>query len=198
MPTIWEHFKNLFKEGEQSSPAQPFVHEMIERSEEAQADYLHWKKTLVRRRLIDWLSDQYAIFKVLPRDIDEALDFLNTPSSKGFVIHFYKTNYSHSDLIWLAEYFREQVSALDYRNQLSDVRTFAQAQWVETIERHYLKPRPDDSEGKLATQRYGNITIEAILRDDKPYRLKFQATTYQDRLFKDAESFHDLMQALLS
>jgi len=35
------------------------------------------------------------------------------------------------------------------------------------------------------------------LRNDQPYHLKFQATTYEDHLFKDAHDFEDLMQAVL-
>ncbi|MFN7119871.1 MAG: hypothetical protein ACK4TA_23960, partial [Saprospiraceae bacterium] len=153
--------------------------------------------TLVRRRLTDWLSDQYAIFRVLPQDIDEAMDFLDTPSSKGFVIHFYKTNYSRRDVMFLMDYLKEQVLALDYKTQVSDSRTFTRTNWVETIQRHYLKPRPNfEQKGKL-NQKFGNVTIEMQLRNDQPHHLKFQATTYNDHLFKDAHDFEDLMQAVL-
>lgn len=197
MADIWDYFKNLFKKSEESSPTQPYLHEVIERSEAEKSDYEFWKTTLVRRRLIDWLSDQYAIFRVLPQDVDEAMDFLNTPSSKGFVIHFYKTNYSRRDVTFLMDYLKEQVLALDYKTQVSDTRTFNRPNWVETIERHYLKPRPDFEQKGKFNQKFGNVTIEMQLRNDQPYHLKFQATTYNDHLFKDAHDFEDLMQAVL-
>ncbi|MBK7871283.1 MAG: hypothetical protein IPJ74_11700 [Saprospiraceae bacterium] len=197
MADIWNYLKNLFNKSEESSPSQPYLHEMIERSEEEKSDYAHWKETLVRRRLTDWLNDQYAIFRVLPNDIDEAMDFLDTPSSKGFVIHFYKTNYSRRDVTHLLDYLREQVLGLDYRTQISDSRTFNRPNWVETIERHYLKPKPDfQHEGKF-NQKYGNITIEMSLRNEQPHQLKFQATSYKDHLFKDAHDFEELMQEVL-
>ncbi len=197
MADIWNYLKGLFNKSEASSPAQPYIHEMIERSAEEKSDYEHWKNTLVRRRLTDWLSDQYAIFRVLPDDVDESMDFLDTPSSKGFVIHFYKTRYSRRDVMHLLDYLKEQVLGLDYRTQISDTRTFNRENWVETIERHYLKPKPDFmSEGKF-NQKFGNVTIEMSLRNDQPHQLKFQATSYKDHLFKDAHEFGDLMQAIL-
>lgn len=198
MNNWWQYLKGLFKEAEQSSPSNPVIHEVITRSEAERADYLQWKDALMRRRLINWLSDQYAIFKVLPNDIDEALDFLDTPSTKGFAIHFYKTNYTRREVIFLSEYLKEQVLALNYRTQVADTRTYNRSQWVETIERHYLKPRygAPTEEGKLK-QRFGNITIEVLLRNDQVHQLKFRATSYKDHLFHSPEDFHDLMQCIL-
>lgn len=197
MPDFFENFKAWFKKAAESTPTQPYLHELIQRREEEKADFDHWKNTLVRRRLSDWLNDQYAIFKVLPNDIDEAMDFLNTPSSKGFVVHFYKTNYSRRDAIHFMDYLKEQVLDLDYRVQISDSRIFNRPDWVETIERHYLKPKPDFMRQGKFNQKYGNVTIEMTLRNDLPHQLKFQATSYKDHLFQDAQDFEVLMQKLL-
>ncbi|MFK7934249.1 MAG: hypothetical protein AB8G22_12120 [Saprospiraceae bacterium] len=195
--SFWQNIKNLFQAAEESSPTEPVLHSVIERNTKEKEDYEFWKATLVRRRLTDWLSDQYAIYRVVPDNVDEALDFLDTPSKKGFVIHFYKTQYSKRDTIHFLDYFKEQVKALNYRSQLSDTRTFNRKDWVETIERHYLKPRTNFDPAEKLDQRYGNIMVELELRDDKPYRLKFSATSYQDHLFKDADDFKELMQMVL-
>ena len=197
MPNLWEQFKSLFKEAEQSSPSKPLIHEVIQRTEEEKKDYQFWKGTLVRRRLVDWLNDQYAIYQLQPDDIDEALDFLNTPSSKGFVIHFYRTRYSLRDITHFFDYLKERVLALNYRTQISDTRTYNRPNWVETVQRHYLKPKPNfQREGKI-NQQFGNITIEVDLRDDKPHYLKFQATSYKDHLFEDAKEFKELMSRVI-
>ncbi len=197
MADIWDYFKGLFSQSEKSSPSQPYLHELIVRTEEEKEDYERWKHTLVRRRLTDWLNDQYAIFKVLPNDVDESLDFLSTPSAKGFMIHFYKTRYSRRDVTHLLDYLKEQVLSLDYRTQISDTRTFNRPQWIETIERHYLKPKPDFmKEGKF-NQKFGNVSIEMTLRNEQPHQLKFQATSYKDHLFMDAHDFDELMQVVL-
>ena len=197
MADLWDYFKNLFKKASESTPSNPLIHEVIERSEEEKADFLHWKETLVRRRLQAWLSDQYAIFQVLPEDIDESLDFLNTPSSKGFVIYFHQTQYSKRDTLHFLDFLKGQVLQLDYRVQISDRRSYQRSNWVETVERHYLKPKPDFSDPDKFDQQYGNITILLEMRNDQPHQLKFQATVYQDSKYQEGKDFKELMQRLL-
>ena len=197
MADLWDYFKNLFKKASESTPSNPLVHEVIERSEEEKADFLHWKETLVRRRLQAWLSDQYAIFQVLPEDIDESLDFLNTPSSKGFVIYFHQTQYSKRDTLHFLDFLKGQVLQLDYRVQISDRRSYQRSNWVETVERHYLKPKPDFSDPDKFDQQYGNITILLEMRNDQPHQLKLQATVYQDSKYQEGKDFKELMQRLL-
>ncbi len=198
MADLWEYFKNLFRKAQTSSPSNPYLHELIVRTDEEITDYERWKKTLVRRRLQNWLSDQYAIHRVLPDDIDEALDFLDTPASKGFVIHLHRTQYSQRDAIHFFDFLRERVLTQNYRVQISDHRTYAKNDWMEASQRHYLKPRLDINEkGGKMKQQFGNITIELLMRDDRPYNLKFQATTYKDFQFEEALPFNDLMQIVL-
>lgn len=197
MPDLWNYFKNLFRQAENSSPSQPLIHELIVRSPEEKADYDQWKSTLVCRRLKDWLNDQYAIFQVLPEDIDEALDFLNTPSSKGFVIHFNKTRYSKREVVHFFDYLKEQVLALSYKTQVSDLRTYQRPAWVETVQRHYLKPRSGQDEAGKFKQRFGNVLIELVLRDEQVHHLRFRATAYNDHLYQDAEEFKSLMMGIL-
>ena len=197
MASFWDKIKQLFAVGEESSASNPAVHHLIERSEAEQTDLLRWKETIVCKRLLNWLGDQYLLFKALPDDIDEAIDFLDTPSSKGFVIHLHKTGYNRRDATHLLDLFKEKVLALDYRTQVSDSRTYSRQAWVETVERHYLKPRVDRKGEEPFNQLFGNIMVELVLRNDKPYHLKFSATSYQDRLFREAGDFQDLVQAVL-
>ncbi|NUQ26001.1 MAG: hypothetical protein HUU34_18790 [Saprospiraceae bacterium] len=205
MPSLWKKIQNLFRPDsvethhDASLHNIPAIHEIIERSEAEKNDYAQWRQTLVRRRLVDWLSQQYAISTVLPNDVDEGFDFLDTPSSKGFVIHFYKTNYSLRDTTYFFDYLKEQVLQLEYWPQISDTRTYNRPEWVETVERHYLKPKPDFShQHPPVNQRFGNITIENILCNNQPYHLKFRVNSYNDHLFSQPEDFHELMQAILA
>lgn len=197
MAGIWDYIKNIFKEAEESSPSNPAIHEVIERSDEERVQYEQWQGSLVKRRLVDWLDNQYAIYRVTPHDIDEAMDFLNTPSAKGFVIHFFKTNYNRQEVTHFFDFLKDQMKALDYKVQISDTRTYNRKDWVETVERHYLKPRPQFEKGKKIDQRFGNVTIELVMRNDQVYQLKLQATSYRDHLYREAEEFRDLMQAIL-
>ena len=132
MSDFWKNLKNLFKAAEESSPHQPVIHESIERSEEEQADYERWKESLSKRRMLDWLRGEYLNYLHDPEGIDEAVDFLDTPSSKGFVIHFQKTRYPLREIIHLLDYLKEQVLLLRYRSYMSDLRTYNRPQWVET------------------------------------------------------------------
>ncbi|MDX1666452.1 MAG: hypothetical protein R3350_04460 [Saprospiraceae bacterium] len=196
MADFWNNIKRLFQSAEQSSPSQPLVHELIQRSAEEKEDYQFWKETLVCQRLQDWLANQYALFRHVPDDIDESLDFLDTPSSKGFVIHFYKTRYSRRDVTHLFDFLKEKVLALGYRTQISDMRSYNRPDWVESVHRHYLKPPPDFGQDSKYDQQFGNITIELTERDGGVHNLKFRATTYRDHQFREALQFEQLMQEL--
>jgi hypothetical protein len=199
MNQLWNYVKGLFESTEKSSPSQPVIHELIKRSEEEITDFEQWKQTLVAKRMLNWLSEQYVIFGVRPNDIDEAIDFLDTASSKGFVVHFFKTRYSNRDVQHLFDLLKSKVRGLGYRTQISDTRTFAQNDQVVTIERHYLKPPPSfgqHTSGQL-DQRFGNVMIEHELRNDKPHYLKFRATTYRDSQFLEPRTFQELMKEIL-
>ncbi|MBK8879470.1 MAG: hypothetical protein IPN74_13255 [Haliscomenobacter sp.] len=198
MPDLWGYFKSLFNQSRHSSPSQPLLHELIVRSAEERQDYAQWKETLVCRRLKDWLHDQYTAFLLSGSCPDESIDFLDTPSSKGFVIHFYKTRYSNRDVAHFFDYLKERVLALEYKSQISDIRSYERPNWAETVQRHYLKPRPLPlPEQEKLRQRFGNVTIEYVSRDDKAHQLLFRATAYSDHLFQDAERFEGLMKELL-
>ncbi|MEL6143589.1 MAG: hypothetical protein AAFU67_18460, partial [Bacteroidota bacterium] len=166
MASFWDQVKSIFQRAEESSPSNPAVHEMIERSNKELAAYQDWKRTLARKRLLDWLIDQYAVFRGKGQ-LDEAINFLDTPSSKGFVIHFYQTHYSKQEITHFFDYLKERVLELNYRTQISDRRVFNRKDWIETQERHYLKPRNSYVEGEPIEQRFGNITIELELRNDQ-------------------------------
>jgi hypothetical protein len=196
--SFWDQIKSIFNSAEASSSNQPVIHEVIERTEEELEGYKNWKETHSKQRLLDWLKDEYVNFLVNPQSTGDAIDFLNTPSSKGFVLHFYKTRYSNREVIYFFDYLKELILAIDYKSSLSDSRTYNRKDWIEKTDRHYLKPPTNlRNFGKEKfDQRFGNITIELIFRNDKIHLLKFSATTYQDRKYKEAEDFSVLMKKL--
>ncbi|MEM1215405.1 MAG: hypothetical protein AAGJ82_06965 [Bacteroidota bacterium] len=198
MSSFWQRLFRLEKAVNESSPSQPAIHELIARSPVYQTDYTQWKTGFVRRRLTDWLGDQYAIYRRRPQDIDGGIAFLNTPSSKGFIIYFHQTNYSRTEATYLFDYFKERVQTENYRVQLSDLRTYNRRDWVETVEKHYLKPRLDFDPTKKQQQQFGNVTIELEIRNDQVHNLRLRATHYRDHLYEEARDFRELMQVLLS
>lgn len=198
MADIWNYFTRLLGRFEKSSPAEPMIHELINRSTEELADFDFWKTTIVKHRLLNWLADQYAIFQLNPEQIDEGIDFLDTPSSKGFAIHFYHTQYSRRDAQHLFDFLKTKILQLNYHTQISDMRSYNKSSWVETVERHYLKPRIAFDSSEKYTQQYGNVTIENVYRNDQPHQLRFRATVYADRQFQQPFAFKELFNELLT
>jgi len=200
MADLWDYFKNLFKAAEQSSPNQPLIHEIIERSEEELSAYQEWKTSLAARRLVDWLRQQHIDYLINPEQIDRSISFLNTPSSKGFAMYFDRSEYESEEVLFLFDFLKEKVLGMRYISYVSDIRTYNRPDHVESIQRHYLKPSiylKSVEEGKVR-QAFGNIAIELLLKDEKPDRLKFSATTYNDRVYEEPAHFSDLMQDMLS
>lgn len=196
MQNIWTYLKNIFNEAEESSPSRPFIHETITRSETEQKAYMDWKENLERHRLVNRLGDEYATHRIDPEKVDRALDFLDTPSMKGFVIHAPIGNYTLAELKYLMDYLKERTLTADYRIYLSDRRIYQRNKKQETVERHYLKPKTTVNDNEQINQRFGNIRIELMSRNDEAVNLKFSATGYSDRLFEEAEDFRVLMSIL--
>ena len=143
MANFWERLFKMEKAVAESSPNRPAIHELIQRSEEEIAAYERWKSSFVLQQLLDWLAGEYNAFRQKQPTPDDSIDFLNIPSSQGFILHFHRTNYSRKEATFLFDYFKERVKTLNYRTQISDTRTYNRKHWVETVEKHYLKPRLD-------------------------------------------------------
>ncbi|MEM7105609.1 MAG: hypothetical protein AAF502_20900 [Bacteroidota bacterium] len=198
MSDLWSYFKNLFKSAEKSSPTNPFIHELIERNDAEIADYNKWKEGLDKRRIIDWVNNEYVVFMTQPDDVDTDLDFLNTPMSKGFVLHFRKERHAERDFIHLFDYLKEKVLSLGYRSYMSDTRTYNRGQKVETVQRHYLKPAFSKKGDQKLDQRFGNITVELLQVNNIVINLKFSATGYVDHNFSAVEDYKKLMASVMN
>ena len=197
MPSLWQQIKKLFQTAEQSNISQPVVKSVIKRSEEEQSDYESWKNGLSKHQLLNWLQSEYVNYLVNPVEVNSSFDFIDIRATRGFAIHFYELNYPHRDINHLFDFLKEQVRKVGYRPYTSNSRIYQGANWVERLDRHYLKPPILSREkGEQIDQKYGNITIELLFRNDKAHQLKFSATSYNDRNYKEAESFDALMQAI--
>lgn len=199
---LWKYVKGLFQEEQESSKLKPFIQEPLERSEIELETYELWKRTLSKRKFLDWLNAQYASFIISGEsEIDRTIDFLNTPSAKGFVIHYDTQLHNKKDFLHLFDYLQERVLTMNYKKYMSDIRTYNQTRnnqnYVESIQRHYLKPRFVVKEDNTFDQLYGNIKIELLIRNDVIKNLQFSATNYNDRNFAKADTFNDLMRELL-
>ncbi|MEO0628680.1 MAG: hypothetical protein AAFY91_16915 [Bacteroidota bacterium] len=193
---IWDRVRKLFAEAEESSPGNPAVHEMLVRSPEEEIAYAQWRKTGAGARLFDWLAEEYGNFLSRSKRGDDAIAFLDTPSSKGFILYFHRLEYRPEEIRHFFQLLKERVQALDYRVGISDRIIYSRPSWVEKVERHYLKPRSKFVEGEPVRQAYGNIAIELESRDDAIHHLRLRATIYQDALYEKGHSFGGLIEAL--
>lgn len=198
MQDVFQYFKTWFRKAEKSTPSNPAIHEEISRGADYSQAFEHWKSAPSCRRLTDWLWQQYAFWKSLPDELDEAIDFLDTPSSKGFALHLSHTGCPQPEATFTLDFLKERVQALAYRCHLSDRRAYACETGMETIERHYLKPRLRKTDNQKLDQQFGNITIELVLRNGQPHQLRFRANAYTDRQYHPAQPFDTLFQWLVS
>ncbi len=192
---IWEYFKNLFNKAETSSTSQPFIHEVIKRTEEELVAYENWKDRLERRRLTDWLIAEYTSSKNNPGNVDPALDFMDNSRAQGFIIH-YQEEHLASDYVFLLDYLKEKTLEMGYRSYMSDQKTYQKGAFVEGVQRHYLKPNPQADSSQPINQQFGNITIELVFRDEKTHHLRLMATGYSDRLYTETRDFKEFMFGL--
>ncbi|NNE28665.1 MAG: hypothetical protein HKN16_03465, partial [Saprospiraceae bacterium] len=185
MSDLWSQVKKLFGQAEQSSRQQPVTHTLIERSPEDQIFKETYLQSLKHFRFKDWIKDQYQLSRNKGEGLDDGIDFLNTRSSKGFVLHLWDGKFARKESQAIFDHFKDQVLSLGYRSYLSDSKSYSQGQWTEELERHYLKPpmRREEVERDLMDQHFGNINIELLFRNTKPWQLKLSATTYSDRSY---------------
>ncbi|MEO1434658.1 MAG: hypothetical protein AAFV80_03925 [Bacteroidota bacterium] len=198
MSELWNQFKNLFRKADESSPSNPLIHEVIQRSEEEKAVYTEWVESLEKRRMIDWINMEYFTYLSNPTEVDPNLDFLETPMSNGFVLHFRPELHQRLDFVHFLDYLKAQVLKIGYMSYVSDVRSYQKGKQVEEVQRHYLKPRKQFRPDQKMDQRYGNIMIELLSRNDQVVNLKFSATGYHDRKFETMLEFKELFREVLN
>ena len=201
MDNIWDYFKQLFQESEESSPSKPFIREEINRSDDEQDAFSLWKRTHAPQKMLDFVNTEYANHLIEPEKMDDSFGVLDSASTNGFIIHFSELRHNQKDIQHFFDYLKEIVLRIGYKHYMSDTRTYNRKLWVEKVERHYLKPPiqfdTTETSKKRLIQRYGNILIELLFRNDQLANLKFRATNYNDHNFTEANHFSDLIREIM-
>ncbi len=197
MSDWWNSIKKIFQASEESTSSKPVLHTLIQRSPGFLLDLERWEQGVLCQRMLTWIEEQYTIYNSKTAKLDNTISFLDTPSSKGFAIHFYKTNYTSQEAEFLLDILKKRVQKENYHIQISDSRTYNRANWVERVDRHYLKPRIQFEDKSKINQLYGNILIELEYRNDQVYHLKFRATAYTDHLYQKGKAFQKLMTQII-
>ncbi|TAH18025.1 MAG: hypothetical protein EAZ08_12555 [Cytophagales bacterium] len=182
----------------------PLVEEEIKRHEAYRSSYFKWVNEGKYRWLTQKIYQNYLL-KKKNEAADLQVHLLKSSGAGGFAVT-YSLLMDEKELQYLFDYLKDKVLNLNYKLYTSDRRIFDRKEYVETIEKHYLKPiteriAPTGSEHpenkEMINQRYGNILIEYISVDEKPSFLRFMVHYYSDFLYTPVQSFDDLVDYLL-
>ncbi|HYD91323.1 MAG TPA: hypothetical protein VEA37_07530 [Flavobacterium sp.] len=181
----------------ESNSAVPFMHEIIERSQEDYASYTVWKLSGIKQRMIEEIRLGYENRDEMGNTETPNMIVTETPAARGFLFYFDPNEYEKIDFQHCFDYLKEKSAEAGYKVYLSDVQTNVREDCVEVKERHYLKPGYDNINGDKWNQLHGNITIEHIMRHGHPDHIKFYCTPFKGHNYVDALSFEELAKKIL-
>lgn len=178
---------------------EPVIEETIKRPMGEVAEFEVWKKSPAKDHAISFIVEQYALSG---KDDENVSLFraLRTHSSNGFLLRRIE-DISALEFQHLFDYLKEQTLQHAYLPYMSDRRVFNRKDFVETIERHYLKPSwknntPSTNKTGKMFQVFGNISIELFKVNDEPTHLKLLANHYSDHKYHEPKPFAKFMESL--
>jgi hypothetical protein len=182
-------------------PHLPMVEELLERNEAYRQRYFRWLNEGLHQALTFeiWEAWQRKKQKELA---DFVIHLLQHNGANGFAIS-YHPRMGENEFQYFFDWLKDRTLQLGYKHYTSDRRIFDRETYVETIEKHYLKPPISlEMEGaklkKLCDQQYGNILVEYVLVDGQPSFIRFMANYYEDHLYTKVLHFDDLVNQVLT
>ncbi|OJJ17193.1 hypothetical protein BKI52_31280 [marine bacterium AO1-C] len=179
------------------NPQQPLVTELLKRTEVQQNAYKEWLTDQQHISLLESVAKAYFL-KQEKLTSDIQIHLFASPYANGFAITYDESSMGKQDLMFLCEHFKDIILTLNYELKSSQREITDKGNFVNTVERYYLKPEARQAilENKRIDQLYGNLLLEYVLVDEKPSYLKVLSTIYADRTFTPAQDFNDLIQIL--
>ena len=195
MNKLKDYLQSIFGKSERNKPKVPFLHETFVPQEIIDfEEYNRWKNSFRANLLRKRLANAYFDFEKRNESVDLSFEFWKKPSSKGFTI------FSRDDLvIEKSEFLFFQFDLFqrfyheNYRLNLADIQSQQKAEWIESVRRIYLKPSMFLRSGTKAHQLYGNLHLEYIERNDRPFMFRLLANSYRDQNFYQEKDFKELM-----
>lgn len=185
-----EIFEKLFPKNQNAHL--PFLTEQITRSDRFILGYQKW--LLKRNFFLKEIHQGVMSKKNALINSEIRCEILEMDAAQGFVVYFHPSM-EKNDFICLFEFFKDKIKDLGYKKMVSDRKIYTQKEFVETIERYYLKPKLHFIDEKQ-DQKFGNLLLELHFCDDEPLYLKVLATIYSDANFQKAEKFDNLLPLL--
>lgn len=168
------------------------LNDVIQRSENFTQKYQQWVDDS-SDRVFSEIEKSYQEKLLQQENSDVDVHLLHSKYSNGIAISFNKKHFTVEEFAFLFDLLADKLSQLEeYRKVNSDYLIREKKTFIETKEKHYLKPIiPKDAE--VADQQFGNILIEHILIDDKPNYIKLMANVYSDSLYSEPKEFEKLL-----
>lgn len=185
--------QSLFPQKQANGPGVLF-REVISRRSKFTVAYDEWVQDGSASRMLHEVAHAYYLKKA---NINSGLNVhtLSSAYANGFAIT-YSPLYQPLDFEFLFDYFKEEVLQLGYKLTNSDRQIREKHDYIETVDKHYLKPPIQIVPGELCDQMYGNVLLEFVKINDAPSYLKLQVSIYSDRLYTKALSFDDFLSKI--
>lgn len=171
------------------------LHEVITRSAAYKRDYERWKNNGNMEEQMAKLYNSYQM-KARKIEVGYKVHLLDSNYANGFALT-YEEDFSRIEFQYLFDYLAERTLPLGYTLVNSDITITEKPNFIESKEKHYLKPALNQAEAPL-DQLFGNILIEQILVNDRPSYIKLVANVYADSLYKAPRPFTDYMELLFA
>ncbi len=171
----------------------PMVHEVLKRSEYYLDQYEFWKESILSDEMLSAVKTSLKLKEQGVLKTPEVHAFAGDYSN-GFAIT-YNPEFDPTQFSFLFDLFAERVKEMGYKTSVSDLIMSEKKDYIETKEKHYLKPIVDQAEGPI-DQKFGNVTVELIKIDEVPSFIRLMAHAYNDRQYKTPSSFDFLSDHL--
>ena len=182
------------------------IKENLKRSEKEELEFQIWSSSADAKYWFARIYESYHLKRQGLPSQDIQVHLFSSAASNGLAIT-YTNAMSSKQFRFLFDKLKDAILNLPYPYKLytSDRAHYERNNYVETIEKHYLKPvygtnkevgTELKTDGQLP-QFYGNILIEYIQIDGEPSFIRLLANIYSDRLFLDALPFEELVEKVL-
>lgn len=186
--------QKLFGDKEESVKGQPFLSEPLVRSESFQSDYALWKENGRRDTQLTLLKNAYH--EVCDGDNSHPYLVRYISSQANGIAIYAGFGFRDEEYSYLLDYIKDKGLKMGYSVYSSDRKYFDKGETVEEKERHYLKPVPSLNDGEPMNQLYGNLMLELIVRNQKPFLLKVMASLYAGRQYREPLPFSTFADAI--
>lgn len=122
--------------------------------------------------------------------------FIKQNGINGFAIDCFRYDASVEDWRHLQLYCLQEIKKLKYIMHVHKVSSKSNQKHLMTTYKYYLKPSLKLMMDIPSEQLYGNISLELILQNSKPFRFLLHANYYSDRNYKKEKSFEHLVDYL--